>query len=156
MTTSTMAESKPDPATSTENTPSTTAPTTESKTEGSAKAATDKDTSTSSYTEMATNAATGVAGTATTAAAGMKDSVFSMFGGGAKKDKAPEEAGEPDRSGSSKAHKDAEAAKEEGGEEGVSAEGPVNEHQQLGASYMAPHCTAVSASFLLTYCLPQS
>ncbi len=123
-----MAETKPDPATSTEKTPSTTTPTTEPKTEGSAAAATDKDASTSSYTEMATNAATGVAGTATTAAAGMKDSVFSMFGGGAKKEKAPEEAGEPDRSGSSKAHKDAEAAKEDGGEEGVSAEGAGIKH----------------------------
>ena len=50
----------------------------------------------------------------------MKDSVFSMFGGGAKKEKATEEEGEPDRSGSSKAKKDAEAAeKEDAGEERV-------------------------------------
>ena len=69
----------------------------------------------SSYTEMASNAA----GSATTAAAGVKDSVFSMFGGGAKKEKKEEPEGETeDRSGSSKAKKDAEAAEaEEGGAE---------------------------------------
>ena len=58
-----------------------------------------------SYTEMATNAAS----SATSAAAGVKDNVFSMFGGGAKKEKQKadeEEADEP--SGSSKAKKDAE------------------------------------------------
>ena len=60
-----------------------------------------------SYTEMASNAA----GSATTAAAGVKDSVFSMFGGGAKKEKKEEpDAETEDRSGSSKAKKDAEAA----------------------------------------------
>ncbi|KAL9138399.1 MAG: hypothetical protein Q9175_000382 [Cornicularia normoerica] len=68
-----------------------------------------------SYTEMASNAA----GSATTAAAGVKDSVFSMFGGGAKKEKKEEPEGETeDRSGSSKAKKDAEAAEaDEGGED---------------------------------------
>ena len=68
----------------------------------------------SSYTEMASNAA----GSATTAAAGVKDSVFSMFGGGAKKEKKEEPNGETeDRSGSSKAKKDAEATEaNEGGE----------------------------------------
>ncbi len=57
------------------------------------------------YTEMATHAAS----SATAAAAGVKDNVFSMFGGGAKKEKkeGPEDdADEP--SGSSKAKKDAE------------------------------------------------
>lgn len=75
----------------------------------------------STYTEMASNAASGVAGSATNAATGVKDSVFSMFGGGQKKEKAPEEEGEQDRSGSSKAKKDAEEKeKEEGGaEDGV-------------------------------------
>ena len=70
---------------------------------------------------MASNAASGVAGTATNAAAGVKDSVFSMFGGGARKERAPETEEDQDRSGSSKAKKDAEAAaeKEEGGEDGV-------------------------------------
>ena len=60
---------------------------------------------TSSYTDMASDATA----SATTAAAGMKDSVFSMFGGGAKKEKRVEpedDANEP--SGSSKARKDAE------------------------------------------------
>jgi Ran-binding protein 1 len=56
----------------------------------------------SSYTTMASNAAsTGIA-----AATGVKDSVFSMFGGGAKKEKKEEpeeEADEP--SGSTKANK---------------------------------------------------
>lgn len=119
-----MAETKPEAATSTEEPPSNTAPTTEPKTEETSTTATDNDAPASSYTEMATNAASGVAGTATTAAAGMKDSVFSMFGGGAKKEKAPEEAGETDRSGSSKAHKDAEAAREGGEEDGVGFESP--------------------------------
>lgn len=68
-----------------------------------------------SYTEMASNAA----GSATNAAAGVKDSVFSMFGGGAKKEKKEEPEGETeDRSGSSKAKKDAEAAEaDEAGED---------------------------------------
>ncbi len=67
----------------------------------------------SSYTDIATSAATSAATTATAAAVGVKDNVFSMFGGGAKKEK-KEEANEPeDRSGSSKAKKDAEAAEAE-------------------------------------------
>ena len=67
-----------------------------------------------SYTEMASNAA----GSATIAAAGVKDSVFSMFGGGAKKEKKEEPEGEvEDRSGSSKAKKDSEAAEGDGGGE---------------------------------------
>lgn len=67
-----------------------------------------------SYVDMASNAA----GSATSAAAGVKDSVFSMFGGGAKKEKKEEPEGETeDRSGSSKAKKDAEAAEaDEGGD----------------------------------------
>ena len=90
---------------------STTAPTqAEEPSKGTAPAAT-------SYTEMASNAA----GSATTAAVGVKDSVFSMFGGGAKKEKKEEPEGEvEDRSGSSKAKKDAEAAEgDEGGEVGL-------------------------------------
>jgi len=149
-----MAETKHDPRTSTEETPSTTAPTTEPKAEETTTAAADKDAPTSSYTEMATNAATGVAGTATTAAAGMKDSVFSMFGGGAKKEKATEEAGEPDRSGSTKAHKDAEAAKEEGREEGVSAVPSLqNTLYSHGPSSLTAHWTDSGRS-LLTCWLP--
>ena len=112
-----MSETKRDPEPSSETRAAAAAPTTVNENE----ATTSKDTnaSGSTYTEMASNAATGVAGSATTAAVGVKDSVFSMFGGGAKKEKAPEE-GEPDRSGSSKAKKDSEAAqKEEAGEEGV-------------------------------------
>ncbi|CAF9908456.1 single stranded nucleic acid binding protein [Imshaugia aleurites] len=101
-----MSEVKPDPD-STEA--STTSPAQAEETpKDTAPAAT-------SYTEMATNAA----GSATTAAAGVKDSVFSMFGGGAKKEKKEEPEGETeDRSGSSKAKKDAEAAEaDEGGED---------------------------------------
>ncbi|KAI4243579.1 MAG: hypothetical protein L6R40_003403 [Gallowayella cf. fulva] len=59
------------------------------------------------YTEMAQSATT----SATSAAAGVKDSVFSMFGGGAKKEKReePEDAA-AETSGSSKAKREAEAA----------------------------------------------
>ena len=56
-----------------------------------------------SYTEMATAATT----SATSAAVGVKDSVFSMFGGGAKKEKKEDDEAQ-DRSGSSKAQKEAE------------------------------------------------
>ena len=79
---------------------------------------TEGETSTSStegkqtYTEMASNAA----GSATAAAAGVKDSVFSMFGGGAAKEKKAEpedDAAKDEPSGSSKAAKDKEAEEEE-------------------------------------------
>ena len=102
-----MSDTKPEPD-STEA--STTSP---AHTEETPK---DTTTAATSYSEMASNAA----GSATTAAAGVKDSVFSMFGGGAKKEKKEEPEGEAeDRSGSSKAKKDAEAAEaEEGGEVG--------------------------------------
>ncbi|KAL8793947.1 MAG: hypothetical protein Q9195_003460 [Heterodermia aff. obscurata] len=56
-----------------------------------------------SYTEMATAATS----SATSAAVGVKDSVFSMFGGGAKKEKKEDDEAQ-DRSGSSKAQKEAE------------------------------------------------
>jgi len=66
------------------------------------------------YTEMATN----VTSSATAAAAGVKDSVFSMFGGGAKKEKKEEPEDDPDeRSGSAKAQKAEEAQKAEDAEE---------------------------------------
>ncbi|KAL6721593.1 Ran GTPase binding protein Sbp1 [Lecanora helva] len=111
-----MAEPKNDPQPANED-PSTVSPTETKTTETASKDTTSPG---STYTEMASNAASGVAGTATNAATGVKDSVFSMFGGGAKKEKAQEEEEEEqDRSGSSKAKKDAEAAeKEEAGEEG--------------------------------------
>ncbi|KAL2053535.1 hypothetical protein ABVK25_006187 [Lepraria finkii] len=73
------------------------------------------------YTEMASNAAS----SAGTAAAGLKDSMFSMFGGGAKKEKREDEAeGEEDRSGSSKAKKDAEAEKAAQHEDGEPDDAP--------------------------------
>ncbi|KAI4135966.1 MAG: hypothetical protein LQ347_000198 [Umbilicaria vellea] len=60
----------------------------------------------STITEMAST----VASTATSAAAGVKDNVFSMFGGGAKKEKKEDPEDKPEEaSGSSKAKKDAEA-----------------------------------------------
>ena len=62
----------------------------------------------STYTGMASAATS----SATSAAVGVKDSVFSMFGGGAKKEKKEEEEAQ-DRSGSSKAQKDAEAEEDE-------------------------------------------
>jgi len=64
------------------------------------------------YTEMASSAA----GSATAAAAGVKDSVFSMFGGGAAKEKKVEpedDAAKDEPSGSAKATKDKEAEDEE-------------------------------------------
>ena len=79
-----------------------------SKTEESGQPAT--------YTEMASNAASNAASTAGTAAVGVKDSVFSMFGGGAKKEKKDDEGEEEDRSGSSKAMKDKEVEKEKAAE----------------------------------------
>ncbi|KAI9875369.1 MAG: hypothetical protein M1830_008572 [Pleopsidium flavum] len=75
----------------------------ESKSEGTS--ASEKPT----YTEIATHAAS----SATAVAAGVKDNVFSMFGGGAKKEKrddAEDVVDEP--SGSSKAKKDAEGEEE--------------------------------------------
>ena len=115
-----MSEAEPVSKTSTEDAPSTIAGATDNNTQETATK--DVSASGSTYTGMATNAASGVAGTATTAAVGVKDSVFSMFGGGAKKEKAPEAEEDQDRSGSSKAKKAAETAeKEDAGEEvGVS------------------------------------
>ncbi|KAL8658664.1 MAG: hypothetical protein Q9226_000834 [Calogaya cf. arnoldii] len=75
------------------------------------------------YTEMAQSATT----SASSAAAGVKDSVFSMFGGGAKKEKRedPEDAA-AETSGSSKSKRDAEAAEaeKEGEEAGQPEEAP--------------------------------
>lgn len=86
--------------------------TTSTKPFDSESSQTSKDQST--YTGMATSAVSNVATTATTAAAGVKDNVFSMFGGGAKKDKKEEEdTKNQDRSGSSKAQKDAGAEDDE-------------------------------------------
>ena len=67
------------------------------------------------YTTMASTAAGNTAESASNAAVGMKDAVFSMFGGGVKKEKREEEGEEEDRSGSAKAVKAKEA--EEKGEE---------------------------------------
>ena len=62
----------------------------------------------STYSGMASAATS----SATNAAVGVKDSVFSMFGGGAKKDKREDDETQ-DRSGSSKAQKEAEGEDEE-------------------------------------------
>ncbi|RDW94646.1 putative ran-specific GTPase-activating protein 1 [Coleophoma crateriformis] len=59
-------------------------------------------------TEQAANAASAAASTVTSAAAGISDNVFSMFGGGAKKEKKDEDEDRGDISGSAKAQKDAE------------------------------------------------
>ena len=76
-----------------------------------------------SYTEIAAGAASSAAGTATNAAVGVKDTMFSMFGGGAKKEaKSDDVPQEEDRSGSAKAvkQKEKEESREgEGDEEGV-------------------------------------
>lgn len=61
------------------------------------------------YTDMASNAASTAATTATAAATGVKDSVFSMFGGGAKKETpVQDDSAANDRSGSAKAMKEKE------------------------------------------------
>ena len=75
-----------------------------------------------SYVGAASNAASSAATTAASTAQGVKDSVFSMFGGGAKKPEKKDDENnvgeEQDRSGSAKAAKDAKTADEEGeGEE---------------------------------------
>ena len=66
-----------------------------------------------SYSDMASNAA----GSATAAAVGVKDSVFSMFGGGGVKEKKveqPHDNEQDERSGSAKATKEKEAEEEVG------------------------------------------
>ena len=73
---------------------------------------------------MASSAAGTAAETATSAAVGVKDTMFSMFGGGGKKEvrddkPKPEEV---DRSGSAKALKDKEKEKEKT-QEATTAEG---------------------------------
>lgn len=60
-------------------------------------------------TEQATSAATTAATSVSSAAAGVKDNVFSMFGGGAKKEKVEDED-RGDNSGSAKAQKEAAAS----------------------------------------------
>merc|ERR1712093_350491 len=68
------------------------------------------ETKSSTVAETAANTATSAASTASAAATGVKDSVFSMFGGGAKKErKVEEDEGAKDEpSGSSKAKKEDE------------------------------------------------
>lgn len=61
-----------------------------------------------SVVETATDAATTAVSTVTAAATTMQDSVFSMFGGGAKKEKVEDED-RGDNSGSAKAQKEAAA-----------------------------------------------
>jgi hypothetical protein len=61
------------------------------------------------YTDMASNATSTAASSAHSAATGVKDSVFSMFGGGAKKEtKVEDDDAANDRSGSAKAQKEKE------------------------------------------------
>ncbi|EHL03737.1 putative Ran-specific GTPase-activating protein 1 [Glarea lozoyensis 74030] len=64
---------------------------------------------TTTVTEKATGAASTAAATVTSAAVGVKDNVFAMFGGGAKKEKTEDED-RGDNSGSAKAQKEAAAA----------------------------------------------
>ena len=79
------------------------------ETQGEHKGGDESSTERHSYTEIATHAASTAASSATAVAAGVKDNVFSMFGGGAKKEKKEDtEAGADEPSGSSKAKKDAE------------------------------------------------
>jgi len=69
-------------------------------------------------TDKASDAVTTVASSATAAATGVKDSVFSMFGGGEKKEtKVEDEGAANDRSGSAKAQKEKEDDEEDKAEE---------------------------------------
>ncbi|MCJ1355941.1 MAG: hypothetical protein MMC33_005934 [Icmadophila ericetorum] len=104
---SSAAESEPKPIT--ENPTTSTASEVDSGTKAKNTAtelsSDDQAASTTTYTDMASNAASSV----TTAATGMKDNVFSMFGGGQKKERKPDPDDDVDEpSGSSKAKKDAE------------------------------------------------
>ena len=67
------------------------------------------------YTGIATSAAGTAAETATNAAVGVRDTMFSMFGGGEKKEVKDEKIteSEEDRSGSAKAIKEKEKEKED-------------------------------------------
>lgn len=84
---------------------------------GSEAGSGDKETSATEGKSSVVNMASNAASTATAAASGVKDSVFSMFGGGAKKEKKVEpedEDAKNEPSGSSKAQKkDAGADAEE-------------------------------------------
>ena len=108
------AESQPDSASEGKES-SNTAPTTEAQQ--------------NTYAGMATSAAGSAAETATNAAVGVKDTMFSMFGGGGKKEVNDEKAaeGEEDRSGSAKAAKEKQKEKETKGEVGHEEEG-VSHH----------------------------
>ncbi|KIV87513.1 hypothetical protein PV11_03052 [Exophiala sideris] len=73
------------------------------------------DAKSTTYTEAATNAATNAANTASAAASGVTASVFSMFGGGAKKERKADdtEDAKEEPSGSSKAKEDDDEDKAE-------------------------------------------
>lgn len=80
--------------------------------EGSRGSTSEKEAS-GSYAGMASSAAGSAAETATNAAVGVKDTMFSMFGGGAKKEVKDDTKDEAeDRSGSAKALKEKEKEKE--------------------------------------------
>ena len=104
---STAEEIKPDPSAS---------PKTITQVEGNETATAPVDTPENSNTNIEQSTFTGMAaaatGSATNAAIGVKDSVFSMFGGGVKKDKKEDNEAQ-DRSGSSKAQKEAEGEDEQ-------------------------------------------
>jgi len=68
-----------------------------------------KDAPASTLTEQASNAASAAASTVTSTASGVADNVFSMFGGGAKKEKKDEDEDRGETSGSAKAQKAAAA-----------------------------------------------
>ncbi|TVY21028.1 Ran-specific GTPase-activating protein 1 [Lachnellula arida] len=80
-----------------------------------------KDVPAATLTEQATSAASTAASAATNAASGVADNVFSMFGGGAKKEKVEEEEDRGDNSGSAKAQK-AKAAEDNPEEEAPESE----------------------------------
>ena len=114
------------------------------------KSATNNDPSTQSYTGMASSAAGSAAETATNAAAGVKDTMFSMFGGGSKKDtKADKPSEDEDRSGSQKALKEKEKAQQEqeGSKEGDNPEEGVGGSLTLSSVYIFHRRTSLKACY---------
>ena len=114
---------------------------------------TEEDAGKTTYTGMATSAAASAATTATATAAGVKDNVFSMFGGGAKKEK-KEDPDEPeDRSGSLKSKKEAEVVEAEA-DAGVLSN-PLGIYELVGLLTMCSARRETMPPSLLTYTLSQ-
>ena len=119
---------------------------------------------TQSYAGMATSAAGTAAETATNAAVGVKDTMFSMFGGGAKKDTGDDAAQdeEQDRSGSAKAQKEkakeqAQVSAREGGEDNEAVRIQLDSLRTMPISWpTSMHLDSVVADTLFRRMTPPS